>query len=84
MNSNDAEVVWAILKKSNYEKTDSLSTADIALFVTCALRDRTESKIWERLGTIQYYRKQNHFKIGILGKGFFIQSYHKISKDNNF
>lgn len=45
MNSNDAEVVYAVLKSSGYVKVDSIDEADVVLLVTCSIRDRAETKV---------------------------------------
>lgn len=45
MNVNDTEVVWAILKKNGYVKVDSAENADVVLLITCAIREKAESKV---------------------------------------
>lgn len=73
MNVNDTDIIWAILKKHNYLKTDKLKEADVVLIVTCAIREGAESKIWGRLEYLKGVntaKLKNHspkFKIGILG-----------------
>ncbi|XP_066259811.1 CDK5RAP1-like protein [Euwallacea similis] len=72
MNVNDTEVVWAILKEKNYEKTTSLLDADVVLIVTCAIRDSAEEKIWNKLNYIRGLKnkrskKKPSLKVGILG-----------------
>lgn len=72
MNVNDTDIIWAILKDSNYEKTTIIDQADVILIVTCAIRDSAEERIWSRLDTLRYYRKNRlkdrpSLKIGILG-----------------
>ncbi|XP_012278220.1 CDK5 regulatory subunit-associated protein 1 [Orussus abietinus] len=73
MNVNDTEIIWAILTRKGYVKTDSLSKADIVLLITCAIRDNAENKIWARIGQLDALRKTRNksmklnFKIGILG-----------------
>ncbi|KAL0274562.1 UNVERIFIED_CONTAM: hypothetical protein PYX00_002662 [Menopon gallinae] len=69
MNMSDAEVVWSILKSRGYTRTDQLTSADIVLIVTCAIRDRTESKIWRRLTALKGIKKNRNlnYKVGILG-----------------
>lgn len=49
MNVNDTEVVWSILKESDYQKCNDPKEADVILLVTCAIRDGAEQKIWHRL-----------------------------------
>lgn len=75
MNVNDSEIVWSILQKEGYIKTNSLFDADIALLVTCAIRDSAENKVWTRIKQIRSIKrwrgKFDRLKIGILGKNIF-------------
>lgn len=70
MNVNDAEVVWSILKSRGYTRTEDLMSSDVVLLVTCAIRDRTESKIWDKITELQGIKRNNNlkYKVGILGK----------------
>lgn len=45
MNVNDTEIVWSILKNNGYEKVDSAEAADIVLLMTCAIREKAETKV---------------------------------------
>lgn len=45
MNVNDTEIVWSILKDNGYKKVDSADTADVVLLMTCAIREKAESKV---------------------------------------
>lgn len=45
MNVNDTEIVWSILKNNGYEKVDSADVADIVLLMTCAIREKAETKV---------------------------------------
>ncbi|KAJ6645888.1 CDK5RAP1-like protein [Pseudolycoriella hygida] len=72
MNSNDAEVVYSVLKSSGYTKADRIEEADVVLLVTCSIRDRAETKIWHRLDHLTAIKrkrssKKGPFQIGILG-----------------
>lgn len=71
MNVNDSEIVWSILQKAGYIKTNSIFDADIALLVTCAIRDSAENKVWTRIKQIRSVKrwrgKFDQLKIGILG-----------------
>ncbi|KPJ02482.1 CDK5 regulatory subunit-associated protein 1 [Papilio xuthus] len=75
MNLNDTEIVWSILKKSGFEKTELEEEADIFLVMTCAVREGAESKIWHRLDHLRGFKrrraisknKNKPVKIGILG-----------------
>ncbi|CAK1586618.1 unnamed protein product [Parnassius mnemosyne] len=75
MNLNDTEIVWSILKKNGFEKTEVEEEADIFLVMTCAIREGAESKIWYRLDHLRGFKRrralsknrQKPVKIGILG-----------------
>lgn len=45
MNVNDTEIVWSILKDNGYYKVDSADAADVVLLMTCAIREKAESKV---------------------------------------
>lgn len=70
MNLNDTDIVWSILKKEGFEKTEVEEEADIFLVMTCAIREGAETKIWHRLDHLRGYKrraKDRSVKIGILG-----------------
>lgn len=52
MNVNDTEIVWSILKHNGYEKVNSAETADIVLLMTCAIREKAETKVCSCLNRI--------------------------------
>ena len=67
MNEYDSELVKSILKKSDYQFTDSTEDADIVLLNTCSIRENANRKIYNRISQIQHARNGNGVKIGILG-----------------
>lgn len=72
MNVNDAEIVWSILKNSDFDRTTKIEEADVILIVTCAIRDSAEDRIWGRLDFykgLKKNRKKNQptIQIGLLG-----------------
>jgi tRNA-2-methylthio-N6-dimethylallyladenosine synthase len=67
MNEYDSELVKSILKKSDYQFTDSTEDADIVLLNTCSIRENANRKIYNRISQIQHERNGNGVKIGILG-----------------
>lgn len=73
MNVSDTEIVFSILSKHNYKRTNNLEEADVILLVTCAIRDGAEQKIWNRLAHLKSIkinkRKKFHSNvtIGVLG-----------------
>lgn len=70
MNLNDTDIVWSILKKEGFEKTQVEEEADIFLVMTCAIREGAETKIWHRLDHLRGLKRRargRSVKIGILG-----------------
>ncbi|XP_015524783.1 CDK5RAP1-like protein isoform X1 [Neodiprion lecontei] len=74
MNVSDTEIIWSILKKTGYQKTDTMTEADVILLVTCAIRDAAEQKIWHKLVHLKHYKKWRSLrsdkpplKVGLLG-----------------
>ena len=61
MNVNDTEIVRAILlNHGGYVESMREEMADIWLTNTCAIRDRAEQKVWQRL------RTQRNAKLSLL------------------
>lgn len=72
MNVNDVEIVWAILKGVGFERTEIVEEADVILTMTCSIRDKAETKIWNFLdycNGLKNKRPRSEFplKIGVLG-----------------
>ncbi|KAI3423854.1 hypothetical protein D9Q98_009688 [Chlorella vulgaris] len=53
MNTNDSEVVLAVLQQAGFQQTSDAASASVVLLNTCAIRENAEAKIWSRLG---FYR----------------------------
>lgn len=49
MNVSDSEVVRAILLEAGFSEAPSLEQAGVVLANTCAIRERAEGKVWDRL-----------------------------------
>lgn len=67
MNINDTEVIFAILAKHEYSRTEDINEADIIMANTCSVRDNAEQRIWGRIEQFQAQRKNRDVIIGILG-----------------
>lgn len=71
MNVNDAELVHGILCKPEmpYEKTNDPESANVALLMTCSVREAAEDRAWARLDSLAALQKRNkHLQvIGVLG-----------------
>uniref|UniRef100_A0A8C5N8G4 Mitochondrial tRNA methylthiotransferase CDK5RAP1 n=1 Tax=Gouania willdenowi TaxID=441366 RepID=A0A8C5N8G4_GOUWI len=72
MNVNDTEIAWSILQNKGYQRTAHLNQADVVLLVTCSVREKAETTIWNRLQQLTSMKKKRiksptPMKIGILG-----------------
>ena len=67
MNVNDTEVIFSILGKEGYERTENMSEADVIMANTCSVRDNAEQRIWGRIDQFNLQRKSRPVIIGILG-----------------
>ncbi|MCX6123073.1 MAG: tRNA (N6-isopentenyl adenosine(37)-C2)-methylthiotransferase MiaB [Ignavibacteriales bacterium] len=68
MNMADTEIVLSIMREAGFTCTETLSSADIVLINTCAVRDNAEQRIIGRLGDFNHYKKANpNVIVGVLG-----------------
>ncbi len=68
MNSNDTEVVVALMVREGFTLTQQLSEADIVLVNTCAIRDNAEQRIWGRLAEFRAQKKRRPWLlVGVIG-----------------
>lgn len=63
MNVGDSEVIFSILGKEGYERTESMDDADVILANTCSVRDNAEQRIW---GRIEVFHKQKEKRSGVV------------------
>ena len=63
MNVGDSEVIFSILGKEGYERTESMDDADVILANTCSVRDKAEQRIW---GRIEVFHKQKEKRSGVV------------------
>lgn len=68
MNVNDTEVIFSILKKAGYDRTENMDEADVIMANTCSVRDNAEQRIWGRIDQF-YGQKRVHEGVvtGIVG-----------------
>ena len=71
MNVNDSEVMMAVLHDAGFRETKDANAANVILINTCAIREKAEAKIWQRLA---YFRSLGNGKrridkpvVGVLG-----------------
>ena len=68
MNVADTEVVFSILGREGYIRTEEIDQADVILANTCSIRDNAEQRILGRIGQFNIYRKARpDVIVGILG-----------------
>ena len=63
MNVGDSEVIFSIVGKEGYERTESMDEADVILANTCSVRDNAEQRIW---GRIEVFHKQKEKRGGVV------------------
>lgn len=68
MNVNDTEVIFSILKKAGYDRTENMDEADVIMANTCSIRDNAEQRIRGRIDQF-YGQKRLHEGVvsGIVG-----------------
>ena len=54
MNKLDSELAMQELNASGFTFTDSMNSADLILFNTCAVRDQAENRVRSRLGLLKF------------------------------
>lgn len=68
MNVGDSEVIFSILGKEGYERTESMDEADVILANTCSVRDNAEQRIWGRIEVLHKQKeKRSGVVVGIVG-----------------
>ena len=68
MNVNDTEVIFSILAKEGYARTERMEEADVIMANTCSVRDNAEQRIWGRLAQFNLQKKAREGVIvGIVG-----------------
>ncbi len=68
MNFSDSEIVASILGDHGFDTTKDPEAADVVLLNTCAIRDRAEQTVRNRLQQIQAFKKRNpELVVGMLG-----------------
>tara|TARA_Y100000994_G_scaffold90565_1_gene74875 strand:+ start:19 stop:1356 length:1338 start_codon:yes stop_codon:yes gene_type:complete len=68
MNVYDSELVKDQLCKIGYNQTDDIESANLIFLNTCAIREKAEETVHNRLNSIEYLKKRNpELLIGILG-----------------
>jgi len=68
MNVYDSELVAGLLKKCGYQETRTINNADAIFLNTCAIREKAEETVHNKLNTLQHLKKKNpNMILGVLG-----------------
>ena len=59
MNVADSELVAGLLEDCGYSQTQDMTKADIIFMNTCAIREKAEETVHNRLDSIHYLKKKN-------------------------
>ena len=63
MNVADSELMFGLLAREGYVRTEQPADADVMLVNTCAVRDNAEQRVIGRVGELQRYKRDG----GVLG-----------------
>jgi tRNA-2-methylthio-N6-dimethylallyladenosine synthase len=68
MNVADSELMFSVLDREGYSRTEQPGDADVILVNTCAIRDHAEQRVLGRVGQLQQYRETRpDLLIGVTG-----------------
>eukprot|EP01117_Protostelium_nocturnum_P011879 TRINITY_DN4336_c0_g2_i1.p1 TRINITY_DN4336_c0_g2~~TRINITY_DN4336_c0_g2_i1.p1 ORF type:complete len:670 (+),score=236.89 TRINITY_DN4336_c0_g2_i1:109-2010(+) len=70
MNVSDTEIVKSIMLDSGFIETNNEKEANVIFLNTCAIREKAESKVWDRLKEIAAMKrdgKKHDLMVGVLG-----------------
>jgi tRNA-2-methylthio-N6-dimethylallyladenosine synthase len=67
MNDLDTQRLAGQLKLRGYRRVDSEHEADLLLLNTCSIREKSEQKVFSRLGELRLVKAENGAKIGVCG-----------------
>jgi tRNA-2-methylthio-N6-dimethylallyladenosine synthase len=63
MNVSDSELMFGVLGREGYVRTDDPAVADVILVNTCAVRDHAEQRVLGRIGELKRHKRRG----GVLG-----------------
>src|ERR1043165_8648606 len=66
MNVSDSELMFGVLSRAGYVRTDDPSDADVLLVNTCAVRDHAEQRVLGRMGELKRYKRAGDV-LGVVG-----------------
>lgn len=57
MNQHDSEIIGGLLKKSGYQITENMESADVIIFNTCCVRESAERRLYGRISQLKRLKK---------------------------
>ena len=66
MNVADSELMFGLLGREGYVRTEQPADADVMLVNTCAVRDNAEQRVIGRMGELQRYKRRDTV-LGVVG-----------------
>src|SRR3989441_59611 len=66
MNVSDSELVFGVLGREGYVRTEDPAEADVLLVNTCAVRDHAEQRVLGRMGELKRYKRPGDV-LGVVG-----------------
>ena len=67
MNENDSERIAGLLQSINARPASSLEDSNLIIINTCAVRQKSEEKLYSLLGRLDRIKRDNNAKIGVVG-----------------
>ena len=68
MNVYDSELVASLLKECNYQQTTEINDADAVFLNTCAIREKAEETVHNRLDNLHVLKRNKpNMILGVLG-----------------
>src|SRR5688572_20152699 len=67
MNVADSELMFGLLGREGYSRTEEPGDADVMLVNTCAVRDNAEQRVIGRVGELQRYKRPGGV-LGVVGR----------------
>ncbi len=66
MNVSDSELMFGVLRREGYVRTEDPAEADVLLVNTCAVRDHAEQRVLGRMGELKRYKRPGDV-LGVVG-----------------
>jgi len=67
MNKNDSERIAGVLRAAGGKISDTLEGSDLIIINTCAVREKSEEKLFSYLGRLATLKKRKKTTIGVVG-----------------